>query len=101
VGDVEELDEVWDTLDTCYDQPEKYIAKALEPVIMFRMYKVFAHTAIKKILLPSKSAMMGARGINLLRKLINGQILLAVIGHMPQRDWNKWQSRGHLDLQGH
>jgi hypothetical protein len=31
VGDVEELDKVWDTLDICYDRPEKYIAEALEP----------------------------------------------------------------------
>jgi hypothetical protein len=46
VGDVEELDEVWDISDTCYDRLEKYIAKALKTVIIFRMYKVFAHTAI-------------------------------------------------------
>ncbi len=27
VGDVEDLDEVRNTLDTCYDHPEKYIRK--------------------------------------------------------------------------
>jgi hypothetical protein len=53
VGDVEELDKVWDTLDTCYNQPEKYIAEALDPVIKFRKYKVFEDTAIWKFLFPS------------------------------------------------
>jgi hypothetical protein len=24
VGDAEEVEEVWDILDTCYNQPEKY-----------------------------------------------------------------------------
>jgi hypothetical protein len=41
VGDAEELDKVWDTLDTCYDQPEKYIAEALIPTIKFRKCMIF------------------------------------------------------------
>ncbi len=44
VGDLEELDEVWDT---CYDRPEKYIAVALELIVKFISYKVFGHLAIK------------------------------------------------------
>jgi hypothetical protein len=47
VGDVEELDIVWDKLDTCYDQLEKYIAEALEPVMKFMKYKVFKHELLK------------------------------------------------------
>ncbi len=47
VGDVEELDIVWDMLDTCYDLPEKYIAEALEPVMKFVKYKVFKHDTIE------------------------------------------------------
>jgi hypothetical protein len=26
VGDMKELDEVWDKIDTCYNRPKKYIA---------------------------------------------------------------------------
>jgi hypothetical protein len=33
---MEELDEVWDTLHTCYDQPEKDLAEALEPIIKLK-----------------------------------------------------------------
>jgi hypothetical protein len=46
VGDVEDLSRVWDTLDTCYDRPEKYIPEALEPIIKFRKYRIFEHIAI-------------------------------------------------------
>ncbi len=27
VGDIEDMEKAWDTLDTCYDRPEKYIAR--------------------------------------------------------------------------
>jgi hypothetical protein len=46
VGNVEELNQVWNMLDTRYDQPLKYIAEALEPVIKFGKCKVFEPTAI-------------------------------------------------------
>jgi hypothetical protein len=32
VGEVEELDKVWDTLDMCFDRSEKYIVETLEPI---------------------------------------------------------------------
>ncbi len=35
VGDMEELEEVWETLDTCYNGPKKCIAKALELIVKF------------------------------------------------------------------
>ncbi len=35
VGDMEELDEVSEILDTCYNRLEKYIAEALELIIKF------------------------------------------------------------------
>jgi hypothetical protein len=41
VGNIEDLDEVWDTLDTCHNCPEKYIMEALDPVVEFRKYLYF------------------------------------------------------------
>jgi hypothetical protein len=35
VNDMEDLHEIWDTLDTCFDRPEKYIAEALDPIVKF------------------------------------------------------------------
>jgi hypothetical protein len=40
VGNVEDLAEIWDTLDTNFERPEKYIAEALKPIIEFKRYKV-------------------------------------------------------------
>jgi hypothetical protein len=42
VGDIEELMEMWKTLDICYNRPEKYIAEASDPIVKFRKYKVFS-----------------------------------------------------------
>ncbi len=36
VKDIEDLQEIWDILNTCFDQPEKYITKALDPINKFR-----------------------------------------------------------------
>jgi hypothetical protein len=48
VNDIEDLREEWSTLDTCFDQLEKYIAEALEPIIKFRGYKMFNNGAIRE-----------------------------------------------------
>jgi hypothetical protein len=53
VGGIEDLDEVWDTLDTCYNHPEKYIAAALDPIIKFCKYKAFSN---KGVLLPPEGS---------------------------------------------
>jgi hypothetical protein len=33
VNDIDNLREAWNTLDTCFDRPEKYISEALDPVV--------------------------------------------------------------------
>jgi hypothetical protein len=48
VNDIDDLREAWNTLDTCFDQPEKYIAEALDPVVKFRSYKAFDNGAIRE-----------------------------------------------------
>ncbi len=32
VNDIDDLREAWNTLDTCFDRPEKYISEALDPL---------------------------------------------------------------------
>jgi hypothetical protein len=46
VGDIEGLNEVWDTLDTCFEQSEKYIAEALDLIIKFWKYRTVKHDTI-------------------------------------------------------
>jgi hypothetical protein len=41
VGPLEDLREMWDTLDTCYERPEKYMEVALKPILEFRRYRMF------------------------------------------------------------
>ncbi len=59
-NDIEESQEVWDTLDTCYDRPKKYIAEALDPIIKFRKYRAFEHRAIREFYSLLRSAILGA-----------------------------------------
>jgi hypothetical protein len=46
VNDIDDLREAWNTLDTCFDRPEKYFSEALDPVVKFRSYKAFDNGAI-------------------------------------------------------
>jgi hypothetical protein len=46
VNDIEDLQEIWETFDTCYDRPKKYIAEALELIVKFRRYRAFKNGAV-------------------------------------------------------
>ncbi len=90
VGNMEELDEVWETLDTCYNHPEKYIGEALDPIVKFRRYKICEHAAIREFCSLLRAAIVGARRVQLLPKLINEQTLLGIKARMPPEDWMQW-----------
>ncbi len=45
VSHLEDLKEIWDTLDTCYERPEKYMEEALKPILEFRKYRVYDNGA--------------------------------------------------------
>ncbi len=87
---IDDLREAWDTLDTCFDRPEKYISEALDPVIKFRSYKAFDNGAIQEFYSILRAAMMGARKAGLLRRLINDQTLPGILAKMPHTDWCQW-----------
>jgi hypothetical protein len=36
VGHLEDLREIWDTLDMCCERPKKYMEEALKPILEFR-----------------------------------------------------------------
>ncbi len=90
VNDIEDLQEVWDTLDTCYDRPEKYIAEVLDPIVKFRKYGTFENGAIREFYSLLRAAMMGARKAGLLHRLINDLTLPSIMELMPLSDWNQW-----------
>jgi hypothetical protein len=90
VNDIDDLREAWDTLNTCYDRPDKYISEALDPVIKFRSYKAFDSGAIREFYSLLRAAMMGARKAGLLGRLINDQTLPGILARMPPTDWRQW-----------
>jgi hypothetical protein len=90
VNDIDDLQEAWNILDTCFDRPEKYIAEALEPIVKFRSYKMFDNGAIREFYSLLRAAMMGARKVGLLHRLVNDQTLPSILAKMPSNDWRQW-----------
>ncbi len=89
VNYIDDLREAWNTLDTCFDRPEKYISEALDPVTKFRSYKAFDNGAIREFYSLLRAAMMGARKAGLLNRLINDQTLPGILAKMPSADWRQ------------
>jgi hypothetical protein len=90
VNDLDDLREAWNTLDTCFDRPEKYISEALDPVVKFRSYKAFDNGVIREFYSLLRAAMMGARKAGLPNRLINAQTVPGILAKMPPADWRQW-----------
>jgi hypothetical protein len=84
VNNIEDLREAWDTLDMCFDRPEKYTLEAIEHIIKFRGYK--AYEAVREFYSLLRLAMMRARKAGLLHRLINDQTLPGILAKMPTSD---------------
>jgi hypothetical protein len=82
-----------ETLDTCFDRPEKYILEALNPIDKFKRYRAFNSRAVREFYSLLRSAMLGARKAGLLHRLINDQTLPSILARMPMGDWKQWASR--------
>ncbi len=48
VSHLDDLREMWETLDTCYERPEKYMEEALRPIVDFRRYKITDSAAVRE-----------------------------------------------------
>jgi hypothetical protein len=64
--------------------------EALEPIVKFRSNKMFDNGAIREFYSLLRTAMMGARKVGLLHRLINDQTLLSILAKMPPNDWCQW-----------
>jgi hypothetical protein len=90
VINIEGLQEIWDTLDTCFDRTEKYITEALDPIIKFRKYRAFNNRAVREFYSLLMSAMLGARKAGLLHRLVNDQTLPGIMARMSVGDRKQW-----------
>ncbi len=61
VGHLEDLEEIWETLDTCYERPEKYITEALKPILEFRRYRVYDNCAVREFYSLLRAAIKAAK----------------------------------------
>ncbi len=93
ISHLEELGEIWDTLDTCYERPEKYMEEALKPVLEFRKYRLFDNCAIREFYSILRAAIKGAKSIGRLYLLINDQTVPKIMGKMPFADWKEWATK--------
>jgi hypothetical protein len=59
--DIVSLEGMWSTMDTCYNRPKKYIAKAPRPVNYFRKCKVSDGATIRDLFSLLRAAIPGAR----------------------------------------
>jgi hypothetical protein len=75
VNNIEDLQEIWDMLDTCYGHPKKYIAEALEPIVKYRRYRAIENGAVREFYFLLRSIMVGAKRVGLLRLFISDQTL--------------------------
>jgi hypothetical protein len=60
VGHLEDLKEIWDTLDKCYERPEKYMEEALKPILEFRKCRAVDNSAIREFYSTLWAAIKGA-----------------------------------------
>jgi hypothetical protein len=93
VSHLDDLQEIWDTLDTCFERPEKNMEEALWPIVEFRKYKAADSSAVREFYSILRAVIKGARGIGRLSLLINDQTIPRIMGKMPYADWKEWATK--------
>jgi hypothetical protein len=93
VSHLDDLGEMWDTLDTCYKRPEKYMEEAFRPIMEFRKNRVFDSSAVREFYSILRAAIKGARSIGRLDLLVNNQTVPRIMGKMPYTDWREWATK--------
>jgi hypothetical protein len=93
VSHLDNLQEIWDTLDTCFERPEKYMEEVIRPIVEFKKYKVTDSCAVREFYSLLRAAIKGAKGIGRLSLLINDQTIPKIMGKMPYTDWKEWATK--------
>jgi hypothetical protein len=93
VSHLDDLREMWETLDTCYERPEKYMEEALRPIVDFRRYKIADSAAVREFYSLLRAAIKVAKGIGRVSLLINDQTIPRIMSKMPYTYWKEWATR--------
>ncbi len=93
VGHLDDLYEMWETLDTCYERPGKYAEEALKPIANFRRYKIIDSEAVREFYLLVRAAIKGARRVGRIEMILNDQTIPKIMSRMPPADWKEWATK--------
>ncbi len=93
VSHLDDLQEIWETLDTCLERPEKYMEEVLRPIVEFKKYRATDSAAVREFYSLPRAAIKGAKGIGRLGLLVNDQTIPRIMGKMPYTDWKEWATR--------
>jgi hypothetical protein len=93
VSHLDDLYEMWETLDTCYERPDKYAEEALKPIADFRRYKTIDSAAVREFYSLVRAAIKGARKIGRAELLVNDQTIPKIMSRMPPSDWKEWATK--------
>jgi hypothetical protein len=93
VNHLDDLQEIWDTIDTCFKRPEKYMEEVLRPIVEFKKYRATDSCAVREFYSLLRAAIKGAKGIGRLGLLINDQTIPRIMSKMPYTDWKEWATR--------
>ncbi len=93
VSHLNDLREMWETLDTCYERPDKYMEEALRPIVDFRRYKISDSATVREFYSLLRAAIKGARRIGRIELLINDQTIPRIMSKMPHVDWKEWATK--------
>jgi hypothetical protein len=89
-----DLREMWETLDTCYERPDKYMEEALRPIVDFRRHKISDNATVREFYSLLRAAIKGARRIGRIELLINHQTIPRIMGKMPH--WKEWATKTQI-----
>jgi hypothetical protein len=87
---LEDLSKIWETMDTCYERPEKYMAEVLKPILEFRKYRMYDNASVRKFYSLLRTTVKTARTVWHLRLLINDHTVPRIMGRMLHGGWEEW-----------
>jgi hypothetical protein len=93
VSHLDDLYEMWETLDTCYERPHKYAEEALKPIANFRRYKVIDSATVREFYSLVRAAIKGARRNGRIELILNDQTIPQIMSRMPPADWKEGATR--------
>jgi hypothetical protein len=93
VNHLDDLQEIWDTLDTCFERSEKYMEEVLRPIVEFKKHRATDSCAVREFYSLLWAAIKRAKGIRRPGLLINDQTIPRIMSKMTYTDWKEWATR--------